>query len=306
MHAKSRLSIFLSATALSLLAFSSLAGTLNAPNGNPTPIPAGYTNYSPTANLFTYVIPNPAVFIPQGNCPWLLPALSAQGFAQLDNTNPRGYSGANGWTINFSALQGSLTLNTYYPYADKAPALSLGGLNVAAYNVSGYGGAAFTLSYSPAGTDPAGANAEWIQVIRANDASALEKQYGYNAGGGFTYFLDNFWGGNTLATNGTSNPTYDGGYTVSGTNYTPKGYAANPTSFIDRPASSLTNGLDVEFQVFLVKDDAASKTLTIYDGVWWGFTVPEPATWTLVLVAFVLVHFFRKGRRKTNPASADT
>jgi hypothetical protein len=258
---------------------------LNAPNGNPTPIPNGYTNYSATANLFVNATPNPAQFITQGNCPWLLPALSAQGFAQADNSNPRGYSGANGWTINFASLQGSFTLNNYYPWADRQPPFSLNGLSVTDRSGAKTGGSIFGLTYSGAGTDPVGTSAEWIQVIRANDASANEKRFGYDAGGGFTYFLDDFWGGNTIANNGTGNPTYDGGYTVNGTTNTSKGYVSNPTTFMDNPASALTNGLDVEFQVFLAKDDAASKTLTIYDGVWWGFTaIPEPGSW-LVFVS---------------------
>src|SRR5438105_4018920 len=82
----------------------SVAGSLNTPNGNPTPIPASYSNYSPSTSLFVNLLPSPAQFMPQGNCPWILLALAAQGFAQADANNPRGYSGANGWTINFASL----------------------------------------------------------------------------------------------------------------------------------------------------------------------------------------------------------
>ena len=48
----------------------------------------------------------------------------------------------------------------------------------------------------------------------------------------------------------------------------------------------MTNGLNDQFQVFLATDNARTKTLTIYDGVWWGYeaaaSVPEPSTWILL------------------------
>jgi len=281
------------------------AGSL-IPNPAPTtPIPAGFTNVSAgTPKYLVTATPNPAVFIAQGLCPWLLPALSAEGFAVADPKNPRGYSGANGWTINFVELSntGSFTRQVYYPWADKAPAYSLNGLNSSARNTPGNGGDRFSLTYAAGtGTDPTGVNAEWIQVIKANDATATEKTYGFNAGGGYTYFLDNFYGGNAPSKNGTMNPTYDGGYTVTGsganTVYTPNGYLANPTAFIDTPNSPLTNGLNDQFQVFLATDNAANKTLTIYDGVWWGYqaaSVPEPSTWILLLSGCGIVAFARR------------
>jgi len=269
------------------------AGSLNPMPAPTTPIPAGYTNIS--AGPPKYIVtatPNPLVYIPQGNCPWLLPALAAEGFAKADATNPRGYSGANGWTINFVELSntGSFTRQVYYPWADKAPAYSLNGLNSAARNTAGNGGDRISLTYTAGAGDPTGASAEWIQVIKANDATATEKMYGYNAGGGYTYFLDNFYAANVPSKTGTMNPTYDGGYTVTGsgasTTYTPNGYFANPTTFIDTPNSPLSNGLNDQFQVFLATDNATTKTLTIYDGVWWGYSaasVPEPSTWILLL-----------------------
>ncbi len=280
------------------------AGSLNPNPATTTPIPAGSTNIS--AGNPKYVVtatPNPAVFIPQGNCPWLLPALSAEGFAKADPMNPRGYTGANGWTINFVELSqtGSFTRQVYYPWADSVPAYSLNGLNSAARNNPGNGGDRFSLTYTAGAGDPTGANAEWIQVIKANDATATEKMYGFNAGGGYTYFVDDFYAGNAPSKNGTMNPTYDGGYTITGsganTVYTPKGYLANPTAFIDTPNSPLTNGLDDEFQVFLATDNTTTKTLTIYDGVWWGYqaaSVPEPSTWILLVSGCGIVAFARR------------
>ncbi len=102
------------------------------------------------------------------------------------------------------------------------------------------------------------------------------------------------------------NPTYDGGYTITGTApnqvYTPKGYFANPTTFIDTPNSVLSNGLSDQFQVFLATDNTATKTLTIYDGVWWGYqaalSVPEPSTWILLASGCGIVACTRRFRRK--------
>jgi hypothetical protein len=288
------------AVALMVAGLPAYAGSLIPNPATPTPIPNGYTNVS-TTGYTVNVTPNPAVFIANGNCPWLLPALAAEGFATRDPMSPRGYTGANGWTIRFIELsaQGTFTRQVYYPWADRAPDYSLGGLNSSARNVPGNGGDRFSLTYSAGRGDPSGASAEWIQVIRANDASAQEKMYGYNAGGGYTYFLDNFYAGNAPAKNGTMNPTYDGGYTISmqggQTIYTPKGYLANPTTFIDTPNSKLFNGLNVQFQAFLCTDNVATKTLTIYDGVWWGFqAVPEPSSWILLASACGVVAFVRR------------
>jgi hypothetical protein len=56
----------------------SRAGTLTPNPANPTPIPNGFTN---TGGGFTVTVtPNPASFRTMRNCPWLLPALSAEGF----------------------------------------------------------------------------------------------------------------------------------------------------------------------------------------------------------------------------------
>src|SRR5258708_5769709 len=304
-----RLTVFLTvAFALAVPGAPACAGMLVPNPAIPTPIPDGYTNRSDA--FVVNVTPNPAQFREQGNCPWLLPALTAEGFAKVDNTNPRGYSGANGWTINFATLQGSFTRNTYYPYATKVPDVSLGGLTVPAVNNAGYGGAVMALTYTPAGSDPTGANAEWIQVVKTNYAFGADspmKKNGYDAGGGFTYFVDDFYPANTPANNGTMNPTYDGGYTKVGDTYTPKGFAANPTTFIDVPFLPLTNGLDTEFQVFLATDDAANKKLTIYDGVWWGFqvaAVPEPTSLRLVGIGILGMAAYAWRRRRKGERAA--
>jgi len=59
----------------------------------------------------------------------------------------------------------------------------------------------------------------------------------------------------------------------------------------------LTNGMDDEFQVFLATDNTTTKTLTIDDGVWWGYqaaAVPEPSTWILLVSGCGSVAFARR------------
>lgn len=70
-------------------------GSLTPNRAAATATPAGYLNISAGNPKFAVSTgPNPAVFIPNGMCRWLLPALAAEGFAKADPTNPRGYSGA--------------------------------------------------------------------------------------------------------------------------------------------------------------------------------------------------------------------
>jgi len=55
--------------------------------------------------------------------------------------------------------------------------------------------------------------------------------------------------------------------------------------------------LDDEFQVFLATDNTTTKTLTIDDGVWWGYqaaAVPEPSTWILLVSGCGSVAFARR------------
>ena len=101
------------ALAGTLAAGSALAG-LN-PNGNPTGAP---TAWDPTTTLSIQLKPNPSVFEPQGNCPWLLPALQAAS-QPYNNAN-------NVWKYTFTPLQGSLTLNSYSAWVNNEPAITIG------------------------------------------------------------------------------------------------------------------------------------------------------------------------------------
>lgn len=89
------------------------AGLLT-PNGNPTG-----ANVANGDNGVTTLDPSPAEYMEQGECPWILPALAAQDF-----------DAAHGWTINLAAapLTGTLTLETYYAWADSHPNIPVPGM----------------------------------------------------------------------------------------------------------------------------------------------------------------------------------
>jgi hypothetical protein len=273
---------------------SALAG-LNIPNGNPTGAP---TAWDPTTQLSIQLKPNPAVFEPQGNCPWLLPALkvAAQPYNNANNV----------WNYSFATLQGSITLNSYSAWVNNAPAITFGSggntVTAPAQAAAGYGGAAFGITYNPTGTDPT-TGIKWIQVIAATIPSGRGVTYGTNIGGGLTAYLDN------SADNGTGagvDPYY--GW-LSGFLY------ATNQGFLDEPAFQLGAGLgakgqDWEAQAFMstetstVADGVTTHNVTIYDGVWWGFTiVPEPGSATLFAGGAVLVFLAR--RRSQSRRSAE-
>jgi hypothetical protein len=179
-------------------------------------------------------------------------------------------------------------LRQYYTWADARGAVTVGEFTAAQQTARGFGGAVMGLTYEPKGADPTGESAEWLQVVRTNiDLDDAHKPYSL-LDDGYRLFLDNFWDQH-LATDGSGNPTYDGGYDPVNGKWVPRGFDANPTTFFDIPLQPLRHAgqPDVQFQVFLVTNDMARKTLTVYDGVWWGFTAvdtPEPGSWALLVI----------------------
>lgn len=264
--------------ALVVVAWGSSASlaSLSTPNGNPTG-PA--VALSATNGGRSFLDPNPAQYMVAGSCPWLTPALDAQG-----------YSEANGWTINRIALQGSITLATYRAWADTDPAVSKGGMSLAAENSPGQGGATIALTYTASTaqgtTDPSGASVRWLQVIRTNSPSGYGTANGNTTSvAGSTIYLDNGWNQPTDPPNQRpDNPFYGSDDVDSST-----GYAANATGFLDRPRRDLLIGIDWEAQVFVSTWDKANKIINIYDGVWWGFeTLPSPGTGTMLALAGIV------------------
>ncbi len=87
-------------------------GSLRPNPASTTTPPQGITNVSPAGRLSFYRFGHtcPGGFHRERK-PSLAPAgpLSAQGFAVANSSSPRGYTGANGWTINFAELTGHFT-----------------------------------------------------------------------------------------------------------------------------------------------------------------------------------------------------
>lgn len=240
------------------------------PNGNPTGVnPAVGTGGKSVLN------PAPALYRIAGDCPWVIDALIVQG-----------YNKANGWTINTQALQGDIQLDIYLPWVNEYPALKLGKYSFPATKSNGMGGAEIGLTYLPntkaGSTDPT--DARWISVIYENVPLPYEKANGQPYTNGYWATLDNGYNSkNTL--NPPNNPFYEG--------LTGEGYAANKTTFVDIPSDTLRSNADIQFQTFVASwnpvnanDRTKGGTITLYDGVWWGFTLPapEPSTWVMLVM----------------------
>jgi hypothetical protein len=282
-------------TIVAMLAAGAAQAGLLIPNGNPTGAPSAW---DPTSTLSVQLTPNPAIFEPQGNCPWLLPALKVA-------TQP--YINANNiWNYTFATLQGSLTLNSYSAWVNNDPAITIGSgasaITAPASAAAGYGGANFGISYNPVGTDPT-TGIHWVQVIDLNQPGNTPgtpprgNAYGVSTGGGFTAYMDN--SGNATTGASANNPYYGN---LSGFAY------ANGVGILDAPARPLDaadNGLDWEAQAFLTTEsDTVSGAVTthnvkVYDGVWWGFQiVPEPSTMALAGLGGLVAMLVARRQRK--------
>lgn len=258
---RSHLRPWMAAVFVLLISAATSRAALLAPYGNPP-----YNN-SPANDPAgsAYLNPLPASYRVAGDCPWVIPALQAQGFTK-----------ANNWTINTQALVGDIELDVYMPWTNLRPGFTQGTIVRPSANVPGQGGAAIGLGYDPdpsAGSnDPSGVGVHWLQVIHTNNPLDLAwaQANGVNAGGGYYNYIDD-----------QGNPAFDPYYDTQA--------AANTTDFVDRPSRNLGTNIDWQAQVFIATetlnnplDRSQGGTLTLYDGVWWGFTlvapVPEPAS----------------------------
>jgi hypothetical protein len=285
--------------AVALLGASTGARADLTPNGNPNHLEQQDPKYGTAKSSLGFIVnlnPNPAVFEPQGNCPWLLPALNSK--TATYNTDP-----FNVWKFNFAAapLQGGFLLEDYEAWADNKPAVAnLGTTQFPARSYpleDNFGGTAFEIFYKPStaegSTDPKPADVHWIQVIYTNHAS-LFSEAGANAvpapgGGGFEVFMDN----------GNADNPYYGNLTNFKT--------ANGAGLVDRPFVTMTTVPDMVFQAqaFLTTESDSfdafngitTHTVTIYDGVYWGYqVVPEPASLVMVGIGGLLLASRRASR----------
>ncbi len=203
-----------------------------------------------------------------GDCEWLMQALRAQGFDdQHADPNKR-------WTIHKRQLAGDMVLDTYKAWVDERPVVNISDFTVYQTRAAArIGGAAFGLRYRAGDGDPT-TGLHWIQVVRTN----VPLGSGDNPGA-YSIYLDN------ADNRAAGAPWYDApGDGVHGTFVD----AQRRTNFwmADRPSRLIVDGVDWQAQVFLATGDIARRTLTIYDGVWWGFTlstnIPTPGSLALL------------------------
>lgn len=260
------------------------ASFLNIPNGNPTGPAAAYG-----ADGSSTLGPSPAIAMLGGTCPWLEPALKAEGYWAKGADGIAG--NADDWAIQYKHLAGTLTLQNYFAWYGTqpgSPTYTVGDLN--AFGARGgptSAGATMALTYARAGTDPAVADTHWVQVLREKPPSPEGTLYGDSTTEpGYVYHIDNLSGPNDSPHAG--DPFYD------------TAYYSSHTSFSDRPYHHPEPNYDWQFQTFIATASDPSptgRTLTVYDGVWWGFTtVPEPSALALLICGSLLIYAWRLRR----------
>ncbi|MFA6044256.1 MAG: hypothetical protein WC718_04680 [Phycisphaerales bacterium] len=184
---------------------------------------------------------------------------------------------------------GNFRLDQNTAWAVNEPAQNFYGYNFPAANRPDTVGNAFAVGYIPGAGDPAIANVRWLQVIRTNTPLQWGIDRGTSISGddGFTWYIDNGWSGQPV-------PPTDPFYGADDNNNA-TGYAANGRGLIDSPSRDAQAGIVWEAWAFA--STRANGSITIYDGVHWGWettAVPTPGSLALMGVGSVLA--FRRKR----------
>jgi hypothetical protein len=203
------------------------------------------------------------------------------------------FSNANpGWKYSWAAqadmakVEQGITILNYDAWVVSMPAVTAGDGSIRPSRFPGpddVGGAVFNLKYTPVPGAHAFTDLHWIQAY-----------YGSEYGGASYTALDNPFA------NGT--PFYDDGGAAGQ-------LAGGGGWFLDRPYN--TEGeyeqnpvASFQFQVVLADYTAATKSVTLYGGEWWGFQyfatdVPEPSVFALIALGFVWKALGRKYLTRT-------
>jgi hypothetical protein len=133
---------------------------------------------------------------------------------------------------------------------------------------------ASSLHYTRVNGDLEQDNLHWLQVVRTNGPTTEDLRLGFDMPvRGIFYYVDDAFGKNMTLTS----PLYD----------EVPAATAHHMDFIDVPSREFVRGFDgnpVDFQAQVFLATMTGKSLTIYDGVWWGFSnsvVPEPTSLVL-------------------------
>lgn len=157
----------------------------------------------------------------------------------------------------------------------------------------GFGSAEFLVRYERGANDPPANSLHWIQTVdtsvRGNNVPMAEGipyvdvyASSYPAGGKLPFY---FRPDETTLDNNPYVGNADirsGNYTIGGNNF------AYDIAFWDEPSRPIHNFWRGE--LFLASFDAVAKSVTVYDGILWGFNVvPEPSSLMIFAGAFAIL-----------------
>jgi hypothetical protein len=259
-----------------------------------------------------------------GQCVWINSSLN--NYIAANQVN--GTAGQQLWSYSWAnaateaLYQSGMTVTNYFPYVTSVGKVTLpNGYSYAAKAAGQYGGAVFSMTYTPnlgGNGAPAVANPLWIQAYE-----------GTRRGTAFGPILDNALGQGYAYTkqSNTAAPYYAGSianqsFVADEPQVFLNGYANNPVvtaEFQMVLATDTTSQVQVKYGNKTVTD--TMNSLTLYGGEWWGFTysayntpnppplpplgplpdpAPEPSTLLMGLSGIGLITATYRRRRQSN------